>query len=114
MVKGRIDAQPPAVWLAVILVIGGLLRLASVIGTAFPAGDGGLFATMIEDLRRAGFALPTFTSYNGGDIPFAYPPLALYLGAILPVDPLTTLQWLPAILATAAIVPVYLAATRAL
>jgi hypothetical protein len=113
MLNGRIDAQPPAIWLAVIVLIGGLVRFASVIGASFPVGDGGLFATMIEDLRAAGFALPTFTTYNGGDIPFAYPPLGLYLGAILPFDPLTTLQWIPAVLATAAIVPLYFAAERA-
>jgi hypothetical protein len=83
-----------------------------VIGSGFPVGDGGLFAAMIEDIREAGFALPAFTSYNGGDIPFAYPPLALYVGAVIPADPLTTLQWLPPLLATGSIVLVFLIGTR--
>ena len=74
--------------LLAILLTGALVRLAAVLGADFPAGDGGLFATMIEDIRAASFGLPAFTSYNGGDIPFAYPPLGLYLGALVPVDPL--------------------------
>jgi hypothetical protein len=106
-------AESPLVWVLAIVVIGGLVRLAPVVGAASPAGDGGLFATMINDIRAAGFALPAYTTYNGGDIPFAYPPLGLYLGALLPTDPLLTLRWLPALLATACIVPVYYIAERA-
>jgi hypothetical protein len=108
MVGGRLLRKASATgWLIAILLIGALVRFAPVIGSGFPVGDGGLFATMIEDIRAAGFALPMYTTYNGGDIPFAYPPLGLYLGAILPLDPLTTLQWVPAFLATACIVPLY-------
>jgi len=98
-------------WLPVIVAIGAVVRLMPGIGADFPVGDGGLFATMIRDIRDAGFALPAFTSYNGGDIPFAYPPLALYFAAALPLDPLVTLQWLPPIVATASIVLVYVIGT---
>ncbi len=38
---------------------------------------------MSRELRENGFLLPAFTSYNGGDIPFGYPPLGLYLNALL-------------------------------
>lgn len=107
-----IPAGSTVTWLAVIVVIGGLVRIGPVAGSGFPLGDGGLFASMIGDIRDAAFALPSFTTYNGGDIPFAYPPLALYVGAFLPIDPLTTLQWLPSITAAACIIPVYLIGSR--
>lgn len=102
----------PGTWLVVIVVVGLLVRIAAVANSGFPVGDGGMFAAMIGDIRDAGFALPSFTSYNGGDIPFAYPPLGLYLGAVLPLDPLVTLRWLPALLATAAMPLIYLIGRR--
>lgn len=112
MNKLRLRFDRPGSWLVAIMVIGVLVRLSAVIGAGFPTGDGGLFATMIEDIRAAGFGLPAYTSYNGGDIPFAYPPLALYLGALLPLDPLVTMQWLPPLMAAACIVPIYVAGAR--
>ena len=102
----------PLASLAALVAVGAVVRFAPAIGAGFPVGDGGLFAAMIGDIRDAGFALPAFTSYNGGDIPFTYPPLGLYLGALLPFDPLVTLQWVPALFATAAIVVVYLLGAR--
>lgn len=112
MTQRSISVRGSVGWLAVVVVIGLLVRLSPAIGAGFPVGDGGLFASMIGDIRAAGFALPAYTSYNGGDIPFAYPPLALYLGALLPLAPLTTLQWLPPLLATACIVPIHRIGTR--
>ncbi|MGH2463147.1 MAG: ArnT family glycosyltransferase [Candidatus Limnocylindria bacterium] len=38
---------------------------------------------MVDDLRRAGFVIPQFTTYNAADIPFVYPPLGLYGTALL-------------------------------
>ena len=77
------------------LVFGLLLRLAPIVITDFPLGDGGLFASMALDIRAAGFALPEHASYNGGGIPFMYPPLGLYVLAAVPGDPISTLRWLP-------------------
>jgi hypothetical protein len=99
-------------WLALVLAVGAIVRLAAVIGAPMPVGDGGFVASAIDDLRSAGFVLPMFASYNGGDIPFAYPPLAFYLGAVLPWSPLATLQWVPALLAAATIVPTAIVARR--
>ena len=65
------------------LVLGTVVRAVPVLSADFPLNDGGLFAVMSDDLRANGFALPAFTSYNGGDIPFGYPPLGLYLNALL-------------------------------
>src|SRR5215470_9642735 len=65
------------------LVIGGAIRLFYVAHADFPLNDGGLFYTMTEDLRADKYVLPFYTSYNGGSIPYAYPPLAFYLSAAL-------------------------------
>jgi len=77
------------------LAVAFLLRAALAVGSDFPLGDGGLFVTMARDIRDAGFALLQFSSFNTGDIPFAYPPLGLYLLALIPGDPIATERWLP-------------------
>jgi hypothetical protein len=58
------------------------MRLAFVLPSSFPLNDGGLFYAMARDLEASGFRLPAETSYNGG-LPFAYPPLGIYLAAAL-------------------------------
>ena len=57
-------------------LVGGLVRGLPVLRADFPLHDGGLLYTMAGDLRSNGFALPAFTTYNGGQLPFAYPPPA--------------------------------------
>jgi hypothetical protein len=42
-----------------------------------------MFYVMIKDLQTSHFALPTFTTYNQANIPYAYPPLAFYLTGII-------------------------------
>jgi hypothetical protein len=69
---------------AVALSVGALVRVAAVgAGDGFPLNDGGMFLVMVEDIRANSFGLPERTSYNGGDIAFAYPPLPFYLAAFL-------------------------------
>jgi hypothetical protein len=65
------------------ILVGLLVRAMPLIVGGFPLNDGGLFYTMAEDVRHAGFALPMYSSYNGVGIPFVYPPLAFYLAAAL-------------------------------
>ncbi len=69
--------------LALAIVVGTLVRLVPVIRNDFPVNDGGLFYVMAQDLLRAGYRLPWVTTYNNAGIPFAYPPLPLYLTALL-------------------------------
>ncbi len=68
----------------------------------FPLNDGGLFYVMTRDLQANSFVIPAATSYNGGDIPFAYPPLGIYLAALLhlalPVSLIDVFTWLPVVL----------------
>lgn len=87
------------VGLGVALALGVLVRAAQVLATEFPLNDGGLFYAMVRDLQANNYRLPAFTSYNTGDIPYAYSPLAFYLTALaddlLPFSLLTLFRFLP-------------------
>jgi hypothetical protein len=74
-------AYPLAIGAAVVL--GVIVRAARTFSTDFPLNDGGLFYTMVQDLQRAHYQLPAFTSYNGGNIPYTYSPFGLYLAALV-------------------------------
>lgn len=70
-------------FLSLIFIVGLAVRLFAPLASAFPLNDGGLFYQMVLDVQANGYRLPAFTSYNGGEIPFAYPPLAFYFYALL-------------------------------
>ncbi len=112
----RLDSFSVSVALAVVL--GFLVRASAVLASDFPLNDGGLFYAMIGDLQANGYRLPDYTSYNGGDIPFAYPPLALYLGALLadftPLTVIDVLRFVPMTVSTLTIVAFALLARDAL
>lgn len=78
------------------------VRLFPVISADFPINDGGLFTVMSQDLLDADFALPAFTTYNGGIIPYGYPPLAFYITAfisrIFKIPVIDLIQYLPGII----------------
>lgn len=78
-----IVTDPSILFLAVAVMVGGTIRLYGVLQSNFPINDGGLFYTMIKDLIANGYRLPVTTSYNHLDLPFAYPPLFLYLTGFL-------------------------------
>jgi hypothetical protein len=75
----------PTLWFTAALAVAVALvpRLVVLAGSDFPLNDGGLFAVMIREIIGVGFRLPFATAYNGAGIPFAYPPLALYVAAAL-------------------------------
>lgn len=108
----------PVRWtaLAIVIVAAASIRLAPLQGDHFPANDGGLFYVMIEDLRANGFRLPAFTSYNGLQIPFAYPPLAMYVAAVvanvLSVDSLDVVRLMPPLVSIATTLAFYPLARR--
>jgi hypothetical protein len=95
-----------AVLLGVVLVVAVVLR-ARPIFADFPLGDGGLFWTMAHDLRDNGFLPPRFTTYNGGDIPWMYPPLGLYTVALLGAG-IELFRVVPFVLAVATLPAVWL------
>lgn len=75
--------KPSILFLILAMLIGGYIRLAAVLKSAYPINDGGLFYTMTRDLAANNWKIPAFTSYNHLDIPFAYPPLGFYLTGLL-------------------------------
>ncbi len=89
-----------------------VVRLLYPLGSTFPLNDGGMFYVMVRDLVANGYRLPAYTSYNSAGIPFAYPPVAFYLAAVLsrawPL--LDVLRLLPPVLAVLAMPVFYLLA----
>ena len=69
--------------LAAAIALGVFVRVFHVLNADFPLNDGGLFFAMARDFQDSAYRLPAFTSYNGGVIPFAYPPLGLFAAAVL-------------------------------
>ena len=81
------------------LLAGLCVRALLVLSSDLPLYDGGLFYAMVQDLKAARYGLPLYTSYNLAHIPFTYPPLALYLAAVLsdltPLSLLDIFRFLP-------------------
>ncbi len=103
--------------LGLALFFGLIIRLFPALLARFPLNDGGMFLSMIRDLRANGFVLPQFTSYNFADIPYAYPPFGFYLAAalsLLGLPDLEVLRWLPALVNFASIPAFYLLANALL
>ena len=100
--------------LSAVLVLGFAVRAIFVLGAGFPINDGGMFYAMARDLQANSYALPAFTSYNGGEIPFAYPPAGFYIAAFLddhtPISLLASFQYLPLMFSTLTIAAFWLLA----
>jgi hypothetical protein len=98
-----------------VVILGLVVRAYGVVAADFPLNDGGLFYQMIVDLREHGPLLPATTTYNGLEIPFAYPPLGLYLGALLHdlFGGIDVLRWVPLVLTTLT-VPAFLLLARSM
>lgn len=93
------------------VIFGAVFRLLPSWRAEFPIHDGGMFYSMIEDLRANHYIAPEFTTYNHANIPFAYPPLGFYIGAVisdfLKISSIEVLRWLPGILNTLCIPAFY-------
>lgn len=93
------------------LLFGAIVRFYPSISNGFPLNDGGMFYTMIHDLKANGYTLPQHTTYNQADIPFVYPPLGFYiaalLSALLHVSELWILLYIPALINTVSILIFY-------
>lgn len=107
----------PFAGLAAAVFLGLAIRLFYVVPADFPLNDGGLFYAMARDLREANYALPEFTSYNAESLPFAYPPLFIYVLALLddltPLSAFDVLLYLP-LLINVATIPVFYVLARLL
>ena len=92
------------------VLFGAWVRFLPTMETGSPINDGGMFYVMISDLRANHFLLPAFTSYNHLNIPFAYPPLAFYVGGLvssLGISTFDILRWLPPLVSTLSILAFY-------
>ena len=109
------QTDPSLLFLVIAILIGGFIRLFQVLQSGFPINDGGLFYTMINDLITNNYRLPVTTSYNHLNLPFAYPPLFLYISGFLSdlthSSLLDIIRILPAVFAVLAIPAFYLLAT---
>jgi hypothetical protein len=71
------------------LLLGAVLlatlahRLFLLLSTEFPINDGGLFYGFVGQIAPMFPALPDTVSYNGLELPFAYPPLSFWLVALM-------------------------------
>jgi len=92
------------------IVFGAWIRLIPPLLAGFPINDGGLFYVMLQSLIDNGFGLPEYISYNGLSIPFAYPPLAFYIGGLVStafqIPLIDLIRWMPSIV-TALVVVVF-------
>lgn len=96
-----------------ILALGACapLYLRNVFRYSVPMGYAGLFTQMAKQIADANFHLPFESPYYGpGGIPFAYPPLGLYLLAVLiklTGKYFVFLRILPPILGLLSLIPLY-------
>jgi hypothetical protein len=107
-------------WASLILllavVLGVFMRFNLTLLAGFAINDGGMFAVMVDDLRANHYLIPAFTTYNHLNIPFAYPPLGFYFGAlavdIFKMNAVQALRWVPSFFASLSIPAFYLLSLR--
>ncbi len=59
----KLRIKPSIIFLLLAMLIGGYIRLAAVLKSAYPINDGGLFYSMTRDLAANNWKIPAFTSY---------------------------------------------------
>jgi hypothetical protein len=98
------------------ILLGTFLRFNPTLLAGFAVNDGGMFAVMVDDLRADRYLIPAFTSYNHSNIPFAYPPLGFYFGAlaadIFGLHSFDVVRWIPALFASLSIPAFYFLSLR--
>lgn len=108
----------PSLLLFTALLFGIIVRFYPAAANGFPLNDGGMFFSMVQDLKANGFRLPHFTTYNQAGIPFAYPPFGFYaaalLSALVPDSDLSIFLYLPAFINSLSILAFYLFAKEML
>lgn len=115
---GTLSRASYAVMIAVAIGLAVLVRATIVLSSDFPLNDGGMFFAMVRDLQASHYALPSVTSYNSSGIPYAYPPLGMYVAGFIddftPVSLLTVFRFLPMMVSSLALVAFFLFARRVL
>ena len=97
-------------FLILAVLFGIMVRFAPTLLAHATINDGGMFYTMIDEIKGNGFGLPAYTAYNQLNIPFTYPPLSLYVGALLSALGIPTgeiVRWLPPLVSSLSILAFY-------
>lgn len=101
--------------LGAVVFFGMVVRFFPGLQAGFPLNDGGMFLSMIRDLRGSHYSLPGLTSYNNLNIPYAYPPFGFYFARLISdlfkFSEITLLRWLPPIINTLSILAFYMLAS---
>jgi hypothetical protein len=92
------------------------LLFAGAIRQYFPLGYAGLYTMMAEAIAKVNFQLPMSVPFYGpGGIPFAYPPLGLFLMAMflkLGISTWTYLRFAPPVFSLLSLIPLFLLGRR--
>ncbi|HAV76764.1 MAG TPA: hypothetical protein DCX53_05350 [Anaerolineae bacterium] len=100
------------------ILLGVYIRFSPTMLAEFAINDGGMFAVMIDDLRENQYLVPAFTTYNHLNIPYAYPPVGFYIGALISglfsIDSVEIVRWMPALFASLCIPAFYFLSLRLL
>jgi len=98
------------------LLVALPLLFASALKQNFPLGYAGLYTQMAVEIANSNFHLPMSVPFYGpGGIPFAYPPLALYLMAVfikLGVSVWSYLRFAPPVLSWMSLIPLFVLSKR--
>ncbi|WP_227377391.1 ArnT family glycosyltransferase [Haladaptatus halobius] len=104
--------------LASVLAVAVFVSSAYLLTHPYPAYGAGLFLEISETIAERNYAFPKrIAGYTRGGVPFAYPPLAFYVTALLldiGVDPLVITRALPTVVTALAFVPYYFLARELL
>jgi len=104
-------ANSKSIWLVLALIACLPLLFENAFQYSVPMGYAGLFTQMADQIAAENFALPISSPFYGpGGIPFAYPPLGLYLFSVfikLTGKYYIYLIWMPPLFTLVSLIPLY-------
>lgn len=99
-------------WLGLALLVGLAVAVLYLALNEYPSYGAGLYIHTADQIRAAGYGLPeTIPHYTADGVPFAYPPLAFYVLAVLRdlgAGTFATARIVPPLVVLATVVPAYL------